>query len=171
MSTTGYGRRTSGGASHCTYMRPEGTVPAAPLARSAPTQKKPRRLVTGSPPCSCGALTGARPYQYAARAWRRNGSGSSGSSTTRAARASPPASAFAHIVEGDYLEGGLTGDLMLKDVLRSVDLMRSLGVPCLNAAEPLASFGAAGRLGYSNRVVDAIGDLAGGVRLHDERSD
>ena len=44
-------------------------------------------------------------------------------------------------------------------------------VPCLNAAGPLASFGAAANLGYgeqiSNRVVDAIGDLAGGVRLHD----
>jgi 3-hydroxyisobutyrate dehydrogenase len=82
---------------------------------------------------------------------------------------------FPHIVEGDYLEGGLTGDLMLKDVLLYVDLVRSLGVPSLNAAGPLASFGAAGRLGYggqiSNRVVDAIGDLAGGVRLHDERSD
>ena len=82
---------------------------------------------------------------------------------------------FPHIVEGDYLEGGLTGDLMLKDVLLYVDLVRSLGVPSLNAVGPLASFGAAGRLGYggqiSNRVVDAIGDLAGGVRLHDERSD
>jgi 3-hydroxyisobutyrate dehydrogenase-like beta-hydroxyacid dehydrogenase len=80
---------------------------------------------------------------------------------------------FPHIVEGDYLEGGLTGELMLKDVVLYVDLMRSLGVPSLNAAGPLASFGAAGRLGYgeqiSNRVVDAIGDLAGGLRLHDER--
>jgi hypothetical protein len=40
----------------------------------------------------------------------------------------------------------------------------------MNAAGPLASFGAAASLGYgeeiSNRVVDAIGDLAGGVRLH-----
>jgi 3-hydroxyisobutyrate dehydrogenase-like beta-hydroxyacid dehydrogenase len=82
---------------------------------------------------------------------------------------------FPHIIEGDYLEGGLTGELMVKDVLLYVDLVRSLGVPSLNAAGPLASFGAAARLGYgeqiSNRVVDAIGDLAGGLRLHDERSD
>jgi len=82
---------------------------------------------------------------------------------------------FPHIVDGDYLEGGLTGELMMKDVLLYVDLMRELGVPSLNAAGPLASFGAADRLGYgeqiSNRVVDAIGDLAGGLRLHDERSE
>ena len=59
---------------------------------------------------------------------------------------------------------------MTKDVVAYVDHVRELGVPCLNAAGPLASFGAAANLGYgeliSNRVVDAIGDLAGGVRLH-----
>jgi len=58
---------------------------------------------------------------------------------------------------------------MTKDVVLYVDHVRELGVPCLNAAGPLASFGAAANLGYgdqiSNRVVDAIGDLAGGVRL------
>jgi 3-hydroxyisobutyrate dehydrogenase len=81
-------------------------------------------------------------------------------------------SRFPHIIRGDYLEGGLTSGLMAKDVVLYVDLVRSLGVPCLNAAGPLASFGAAINLGYgeqiSNRVVDAIGDLAGGVRLHDD---
>jgi 3-hydroxyisobutyrate dehydrogenase-like beta-hydroxyacid dehydrogenase len=78
---------------------------------------------------------------------------------------------FPHIINGDYLEGGLTSNLMTKDVLAYVDHLRELGVPCLNAAGPLAAFGAAANLGYgeliSNRVVDAIGDLAGGVRLHD----
>jgi 3-hydroxyisobutyrate dehydrogenase len=78
---------------------------------------------------------------------------------------------FPHIIKGDYLEGGLTSDLMQKDVVAYVDHVRELGVPCLNAAGPLASFGAAANLGYggliSNRVVDAIGDLAGGVRLYD----
>lgn len=78
---------------------------------------------------------------------------------------------FPHIIEGNYLEGGLTSALMTKDVVLYVDHVRSLGVPCLNAAGPLAAFGAANNLGYadqiSNRVVDAIGDLAGGVRLHD----
>lgn len=77
---------------------------------------------------------------------------------------------FPHIIKGDYLEGGLTSALMTKDVVLYVDHVRELGVPCLNAAGPLASFGAANNLGYadqiSNRVVDAIGDLAGGVRLH-----
>jgi 3-hydroxyisobutyrate dehydrogenase len=78
---------------------------------------------------------------------------------------------FPHIIKGNYLEGGLTGNLMTKDVVAYVDHVRELGVPCLNAAGPLAAFGAAANLGYgeliSNRVVDAIGDLAGGVRLHD----
>jgi 3-hydroxyisobutyrate dehydrogenase-like beta-hydroxyacid dehydrogenase len=78
---------------------------------------------------------------------------------------------FPHIINGDYLEGGLTSNLMTKDVVAYVDHVRELGVPCLNAAGPLASFGAAANLGYgeliSNRVVDAIGDLAGGIRLHD----
>ena len=79
---------------------------------------------------------------------------------------------FPHIINGDYLEGGLTSALMTKDVVLYVDHVRELGVPCLNAAGPLASFGAAINLGYadqiSNRVVDAIGDLAGGVRLSPE---
>ena len=78
---------------------------------------------------------------------------------------------FPHIIKGDYLEGGLTSNLMTKDVVAYVDHVRELGVPCLNAAGPLASFGAAANLGYgeviSNRVVDAIGDLAGGVRLYE----
>jgi 3-hydroxyisobutyrate dehydrogenase len=79
---------------------------------------------------------------------------------------------FPHIVRGDYLEGGLTGRLMTKDVALYVELVGRLGVPSLNAAGPLASFGLAENLGYgdqiSNRVVDAIGDVAGGVRVHDQ---
>jgi 3-hydroxyisobutyrate dehydrogenase len=77
---------------------------------------------------------------------------------------------FPRIVTGDYLDGGLTSALMTKDIVLYVDHIRELGVPCLNAAGPLASFGLAANLGYadqiSNRVVDAIGDVAGGVRLH-----
>jgi 3-hydroxyisobutyrate dehydrogenase-like beta-hydroxyacid dehydrogenase len=76
---------------------------------------------------------------------------------------------FPHIIEGDYLEGGLTGNLLLKDLTLYVDLARELGVPALHASGPVASLGLAAGLGYgeqiSNRVVDAIGDLAGGVRL------
>lgn len=76
---------------------------------------------------------------------------------------------FPKIVDGDYLEGGLTGKLMMKDVVLYVDRIRELGVASLNAAGPLASFGLGAALGYgdviSNRVVDAIGDVSGGVRL------
>lgn len=76
---------------------------------------------------------------------------------------------FPSIIEGDYLEGGLTSRLMLKDVTLYVDMLRELGAPSLNVAGPLASFGLALGLGYgdviSNRVVDAIGDVAGGVRV------
>ncbi|OZI27749.1 3-hydroxyisobutyrate dehydrogenase [Bordetella genomosp. 7] len=76
---------------------------------------------------------------------------------------------FPHIVDGNYLEGGLTSKLMTKDIVLYVDLVRELGVASLNASGPLASFGLATALGYgdqiSNRVVDAIGDVSGGVRL------
>lgn len=81
---------------------------------------------------------------------------------------------FPHIVDGDYLEGGLTGSLMMKDVVLYVNRLRELGVPTLNASGPMASFALANSLGYadqiSNRVVDAIGDAAGGVRLHERGS-
>ncbi|MBV7481860.1 NAD(P)-dependent oxidoreductase [Bordetella sp. BOR01] len=76
---------------------------------------------------------------------------------------------FPHIVDGNYLEGGLTSKLMTKDVVLYVDLARELGVASLNASGPMSCFGLATALGYgeqiSNRVVDAIGDVSGGVRL------
>jgi 3-hydroxyisobutyrate dehydrogenase len=79
---------------------------------------------------------------------------------------------FPHIVHGDYLEGGLTGALMIKDINLYIACAGELGVPSLTSAGPLAAFGLANSLGYrdqiSNRVVDAIGDLAGGIRLHDK---
>lgn len=82
---------------------------------------------------------------------------------------------FPHIVDGDYLEGGLTSTLMMKDVVLYVNRLRELGVPTLNSAGPMASFALAQSLGYadqiSNRVVDAIGDAAGGIRLHDVAAD
>ena len=78
---------------------------------------------------------------------------------------------FPKIIKGDYLRGGLTNTLMHKDVVLYTELLGRLGVPSLNAAGPLACFGTARLLGYadqiSNTVVDAIGDLAGGVRVHD----
>lgn len=61
---------------------------------------------------------------------------------------------------------------MMKDLLLYVSLLRELGLPSLNAAGAVATFGLANELGYgeliSNRVVDALGDLAGGIRLHGE---
>ena len=76
---------------------------------------------------------------------------------------------FPKIIKGDYLKGGLTNTLMMKDVVLYTELASQLGIASLNAAGPLASFGLANALGYaneiSNKVVDAIGDVSGGVRL------
>jgi 3-hydroxyisobutyrate dehydrogenase len=81
---------------------------------------------------------------------------------------------FPHIIRGDYLEGGLTSALMSKDIDLYVACLAELGVPTLQAAGPLAVFGVASSLGYrdqiSNKVVDALGDLAGGIRLHETGS-
>ncbi len=78
---------------------------------------------------------------------------------------------FPHIIRGDYLEGGLTSALMSKDIDLYVACLAELGVPSLQAAGPLAAFGLASSLGYrdqiSNKVVDALGDIAGGIRLHE----
>ncbi|SKA98130.1 3-hydroxyisobutyrate dehydrogenase/hypothetical protein [Agreia bicolorata] len=78
---------------------------------------------------------------------------------------------FPKIIHGDYLKGGLTNTLMMKDVVLYTELVSTLGVASLNASGPLASFGLAKALGYadeiSNTVVDAIGDVSGGVRLHE----
>lgn len=78
---------------------------------------------------------------------------------------------FPHIVKGDYLEGGLTGRLMAKDVRLYLDHVARIGVPTFNGPSCLAAFEVVNALGYenqiSNRVVDGIGDLAGGIRLQD----
>jgi 3-hydroxyisobutyrate dehydrogenase-like beta-hydroxyacid dehydrogenase len=78
---------------------------------------------------------------------------------------------FPKIITGDYLKGGLTNTLMLKDIVLYADLIAELGVAGLNAPGPLAAFGLARQLGYadeiSNTVVDAIGDISGGIRLHE----
>jgi 3-hydroxyisobutyrate dehydrogenase len=79
---------------------------------------------------------------------------------------------FPKIIQGDYLTGGLTNTLMLKDVNLYVELAARLGVASLNSSGPVASFGLARALGYadeiSNTVVDAIGDLSGGVRVQED---
>jgi 3-hydroxyisobutyrate dehydrogenase len=76
---------------------------------------------------------------------------------------------FPHIIKGDYLEGGLTGQLMAKDVRLYLSLAEDLGVATLVGPGTLTAFQVSNVLGYanviSNRVVDAYGDLAGGVRV------
>lgn len=78
---------------------------------------------------------------------------------------------FPNIIHGDYLKGGLSNSLMMKDVLAYVDLVAGLGVASPNSSAALASFGLAQQLGYadqiSNTVVDAVGDVSGGIRLYD----
>jgi 3-hydroxyisobutyrate dehydrogenase len=78
---------------------------------------------------------------------------------------------FPRIIHGDYLEGGLTGRLMAKDIRLYLEHVARLGVPTFNGPGCLATFEVVNALGYedqiSNRVVDGIGDLAGGVRLQD----
>jgi len=77
---------------------------------------------------------------------------------------------FPSIVRGDYLEGGLTVKLMAKDVRLYLDLVRQLEVTTLAGPACLGAFDLAAALGYgdeiSNRVVDALGDVSGGVRVH-----
>lgn len=78
---------------------------------------------------------------------------------------------FPKIITGDYLKGGLTNALMMKDVVLYSELVSQLGITTSNASGPLASFGLAVALGYadqiSNTVVDALGDVSGGVRLYE----
>jgi 3-hydroxyisobutyrate dehydrogenase len=81
---------------------------------------------------------------------------------------------FPRIVEGDYVEGGLTSELMAKDIRLYLDLVGSLGVKTFTGDACLEAFEFATASGYghqvSNRIVDAFGDLAGGVRVaHAER--
>jgi 3-hydroxyisobutyrate dehydrogenase-like beta-hydroxyacid dehydrogenase len=78
---------------------------------------------------------------------------------------------FPKIIHGDYLEGGLTGELMAKDIRLYLNYMAGIGVPTFSGPGCLAAFELSNSMGYrdviSNRVVDGIGDLAGGIRLYD----
>lgn len=76
---------------------------------------------------------------------------------------------FPNIVRGDYMEGGLTGRLMAKDVKLYLALVEQLDMTSMVGPGTLTSFQVSNAMGYadmiSNRVVDALGDLAGGVRV------
>jgi 3-hydroxyisobutyrate dehydrogenase len=79
---------------------------------------------------------------------------------------------FPNIVKGDYMEGGLTGRLMAKDLRLYLEHVEQLGVPSLPGPAIYATFEVTNSLGYadmiSNYVVDGLGDLAGGVRIQTE---
>jgi 3-hydroxyisobutyrate dehydrogenase len=76
---------------------------------------------------------------------------------------------FPNIIRGDYMEGGLTGTLMAKDVKLYMALAEQLGMTSMVGPGTLTAFQVSNAMGYadmiSNRVVDALGDLAGGVRV------
>jgi 3-hydroxyisobutyrate dehydrogenase-like beta-hydroxyacid dehydrogenase len=76
---------------------------------------------------------------------------------------------FPRIVQGDYLEGGLTNKLMAKDLRLYLQYLQQVSVTSFCGPACLGAFDLATALGYgdqiSNRVVDAIGDVAGGVRI------
>lgn len=82
------------------------------------------------------------------------------------------ANRFPRIIKGDYLEGGLSNALMMKDVRLYAELAARLGISSLNVSGPMSSFGLAIALGYadqiSNTVVDAIGDISGGLRIQSD---
>ncbi len=79
---------------------------------------------------------------------------------------------FPHIINGDYLEGGLSVDLMIKDVDLYLTVARDQQAASLIGPATFSAFHLASSLGYgdviSNHVVDALGDLAGGVRLAED---
>lgn len=79
---------------------------------------------------------------------------------------------FPNIVKGDYMEGGLTGRLMAKDLRLYLEHVEQVGVPSLPGPAIYATFEVTNGLGYadkiSNYVVDGLGDLAGGVRIQSE---
>jgi 3-hydroxyisobutyrate dehydrogenase len=79
---------------------------------------------------------------------------------------------FPNIVKGDYMEGGLTGRLMAKDLRMYLEHIARVGVPSFAGPAVFATFEVTNALGYSDRisnyVVDGLGDLAGGVRIQAE---
>lgn len=76
---------------------------------------------------------------------------------------------FPRVVQGDYLEGGLSNALMAKDLDLYLGLAARLRVPTLLGGACRDVFAVAMARGYedrvSNTVVDVLGDLAGGVRV------
>ncbi len=79
---------------------------------------------------------------------------------------------FPSIIAGDYQEGGLSNRLMAKDLDLYLAFADETAAPTVLGASCRAVFGIAMASGYehriSNTVVDALGDIAGGVRIQSE---
>ncbi len=79
---------------------------------------------------------------------------------------------FPKIIQGDYIEGGLSCNLMIKDVDVFRGCAQSLHVPALLGDFVASVFRLAVGAGkgdlVSNKIVDVLGDLGGGVRLSGE---
>lgn len=75
------------------------------------------------------------------------------------------------IVDGDYVPGGLTSGLMAKDLDLYLALAGAHDAPTILGPACRSTFGIAMATGYrdqtSTHVIDALGDLAGGVRIQD----
>lgn len=76
------------------------------------------------------------------------------------------------VLSGDYQEGSLTTKLMAKDLEIYLALARSLGAStevaeaCRRAFQVVEDHGQGDEV--SNRIIDVLGDLAGGIRLQRE---
>ena len=73
------------------------------------------------------------------------------------------------ILDGDYQDGALSSTLMVKDLDVYAALAAAVGAPASLAGPARAVFALALERGLgdqgANRVVDVVGDLAGGIRL------
>jgi len=76
---------------------------------------------------------------------------------------------FAAILQGDYQEGALRADLMAKDLDVYLQLVAQEKTPTFLAAPSLGVYELAIEHGHgaspANRVVDVLGDMAGGIRM------
>ena len=82
---------------------------------------------------------------------------------------------FERILAGDYQEGALKTNLMAKDLGVYLGLVEEQQAPTFLAKPALGVYELAAEKGHgespANRVVDVMGDLAGGVRVQPPESD
>ncbi len=78
---------------------------------------------------------------------------------------------FERIIAGDYQEGALKTDLMVKDLGVYLGLVEAQDAPTFLAQPTMGVYELAVKEGHgaspANRIVDVVGDLAGGVRMQD----